>query len=134
MSNKIIKGMGFHHIALRVKDLNKSLEMYKALGLEETTRWGEGADEIVMMDIGDGGIIEFFANGNEESAENERFWHFAMGVDNVEDAYNTAIGTGFISKTAPKIVPLDSKPEKKSINVAFVIGPDGEELEFFKEV
>ena len=37
--------------------------------------------------------------------------------------------------TAPKIVPLDdARPEPIAIQVAFVEGPDGEQVEFFKQV
>ena len=61
MANEILKNMGFHHVALKCKDLNKSLAMYGALGLTEVARWGEGAGTIVMMDMGNGDIIEFFA-------------------------------------------------------------------------
>ena len=134
MSNSIISGMGFHHIALKTKDLKNSIKMYEALGMTEKVRWGEGDKEIVMLDIGDGGIMELFAGGGDEYAINGKWLHFAMRVDDVEQAFKVALGAGFIEKTAPKVVPLESKPEKMSINVAFVIGPDGEELEFFKEV
>ena len=40
----------------------------------------------------------------------------------------------FVTKIYPKVVPLDSEPYKMSINIAFVYGPSGEELEFFKEL
>ena len=33
MSDNVIKGMGFHHIALKCKDIEKSLAMYKAIGM-----------------------------------------------------------------------------------------------------
>ena len=49
-------------------------------------------------------------------------------------AYETALKAGFQPKTAPKVVPLDSWPEKMTFNIAFVIGNDGEELEFFKQI
>ena len=134
MSNKIIHGMGFHHIALKVKDFEKSLAMYQALGMEEIVRWGEGKSEIAMLDIGDGGRIELFACGGDEYAVNGKWQHFAMRVDDVEQAYAVALQAGFLPKIAPKIVPLESKPEKISIQIAFVLGADGEEVEFFKEV
>lgn len=134
MSNKIIGGMGFHHIALKVKDFQKSVAMYQALGMEEIVRWGEGKSEIVMLDIGDGGRIELFANGGDEYAVNGKWQHFAMRVDDVDHAYAVALAAGFLPKIAPKVVPLDSRPDKIAINIAFVIGPDGEEVEFFKEV
>ena len=134
MSNQIIGGMGFHHIALKTKDLQKSVAMYEALGMQELVRWGEGESEIVMLDVGDGGRIELFANGGDEYAVNGKWQHFALRVDDVEHAYAVAIAAGFQTKIAPKIVPLASKPQPMSINIAFVIGPDGEEVEFFKEV
>ena len=48
--------------------------------------------------------------------------------------YEIALKAGFKPHIAPKVVPLDSSPEKLSINIAFVIGPDNEQVEFFKEV
>lgn len=132
MSNSVVSG--FHHVALKCADLEKSLKMYKALGLEEFARWGEGRGEIVMCDVGDGGKIEFFADGGDAFSVNGKWQHFALRVANVEAAYATALAAGFASKLAPSVIPLESKPEKMSIQIAFVIGPDGEELEFFKEL
>jgi glyoxylase I family protein len=134
MKNEIISGMGFHHIALKVADFEKSLEMYRALGLREVVRWGEGKSEIAMLDVGDGGRIELFACGGDEFAVNGKWQHFALKVDDVEQAYAVALAAGFTSKIAPNVVPLDSKPDKMSIQIAFVLGNDGEEVEFFKEV
>ncbi len=134
MSNEIIKSMSFQHIALKCCNIEKSLKMYRALGMTEVCRWGEGERLIVMLDIGDGGRIELFANGNDEYKAMGKWAHFAVNVEDVDFAYNTALKAGFEPLTAPKTVPLDSKPERISINIAFVKGPDGEELEFFKEV
>ena len=134
MANDIIKGIGFHHIGLKAADFEKSQKFYRALGLKEIVRWGEGPREIVMFDIGDGGRIELFANGGDEFAECGKWVHFAMCVEDVEAAYNIALAAGAQPHIAPKIVPLDSKPEKISINIAFVKGPDGEQIEFFKQV
>ncbi len=125
---------GFHHIGLKYENLDRSLEFYKAIGLREVVRWGNVGDEIVMMAMDDGGIIELLPCRGEEFAENGKWIHFAIRVENVDEAYNTALKAGAVSLIAPKIVPLNSKPEKMSINIAFVKGPDGEELEFFKVV
>ena len=134
MANDIIRGMGFHHIGLKARDLEKSLRFYKALGLKEIVRWGEGEKEIVMLDLGDGGRIELFANGGDEFSENGKWVHFAVAVDDVDAAYALALENGALPHIAPKTVPLDSRPEKISIHIAFVKGPDGEQLEFFKQV
>ena len=134
MANEIITGLHFHHIALKCCDIEKSLTMYKALGMTEVLRWGEGENTIVMLDIGDGGRIELFANGSDEFSPMGKWVHFAMKTWDVEAAYETALAAGFVSKSAPKVVPLQSEPYKTSIHIAFVYGPDGEEVEFFKEV
>ena len=125
---------GFHHIGLKYSDLQRSLDFYRALGLTEVTRWGDVGDEIVMMAMTDGGIIELLPSRGEEFSTNGKWIHFAIKVDDVTEAYNTALNAGAVSLIAPKVVPLNSKPEKMSINIAFVKGPDGEELEFFKVV
>ena len=134
MKNNTSFKLGFHHIALKCCDIEKSLTMYKALGMQEVLRWGEGENLIVMLNIGDGGRIELFANGSEEFSTMGKWAHFAMGTNDVTAAYETALAAGFVSKIAPKVVPLASAPAPTSINIAFVIGPDGEEVEFFKEV
>ena len=126
--------LGFHHIALKCDDIQKSLAMYKALGMTEVARWGEGERLIVMLDIGDGGRIELFANGSDEFSENGKWQHFALATDDVDGMYETALKAGFLPHTQPKTVPLDSTPNKMSIHIAFVKGPDNEQVEFFKEV
>ena len=78
MANDIIKGMGFHHIGLKVADFAKSREMYRALGMKEICGWGEGDKEIVMFDLGDGGRIELFAGGGDFLSKEGKWLHFAM--------------------------------------------------------
>lgn len=134
MANKIISGMGFHHIALKCSDIEKSLSMYSCLGMTEVLRWGEGEKTIVMLDVGDGGRMELFANGSDEFSPMGKWIHFALKVEDVDKAYETALAAGFRSKSAPRVLPLESAPYKTAINIAFVFGPDGEEVEFFREV
>ncbi len=134
MSNRILPTLGFHHIALRCCNIEKSLTMYQSLGMTEVARWGEGEKLIVMLDIGDGGRIELFANGSDAYHENGKWQHFAMSVDNVDEAYALALQAGFEPLTPPKTVPLAATPAPMSIHIAFVKGPDNEQVEFFKEV
>ena len=134
MNTSKMQKMGFHHIGLKCADLKKSEEFYKAIGLKEVVRWGEGEKEIVMYDLGDGGRIELFANGGDVFSANGKWIHFAIAVEDVNEAYANALAVGATPSVAPKVVLLDSKPQKITINVAFVKGPDGEELEFFKQL
>ncbi len=135
MANDMIKGAYFHHVALRTTDLEKSLAFYKGLGMKEIVRWGDGELEIVMLDIGDGGRFELFANRGVDYPAEGRWQHFAIGVDDVDAAYERALSLGAKPHTPPKTVPLnDAKPAPIAIHIAFVEGPDGEQVEFFKQV
>ena len=124
----------FHHVGLKYTDIEASLRFYTALGLRERVRWGDVGDEIVMLEMSDGGVIELLPCRGEEFSANGKYIHFAISVADVDEAYNTALNAGAESITAPKTVPLQSNPRQMSIRVAFVKGPDGEELEFFKEI
>ena len=133
MANDIIKGLKFHHIGLKCKDLDRSIDFYSnVLGMKKYAAWGEGDGRIQMLTIGDGGIFELFAGGGDAYADNGKWIHLAMEVDDVDAAFETAVKGGAEPLTYPKSVPLESEPERMTIRIAFVKGPDGEELEFFK--
>ena len=134
MANDIIKGMGFHHVALKTPDLDASIAFYEKLGMKFYTSWGEGDGRVAMMDFGDGGILELFAGGSADEQTNPKYIHFALKVDDVDAAYATALAAGAKPKSAPKVVPLNSEPVKLTLNCGFVFGPSGEEVEFFRVV
>ena len=87
-----------------------------------------------MLDLGDDGRIELFANGGDEYAVNGKWVHFAIGTEDVDGMYEKALAAGATPLIAPKTVPLESTPYRTAIHIAFVKGPDGEELEFFQEL
>lgn len=126
--------LSFHHIGLKYTDLETSLRFYRSLGLTEIVRWGEPGKEIVMLALSDGGRIELLPNGGDEFSAKGKWLHFAMKTENVDGMYERALAAGAQPITPPKTVPLASTPNPMSIRIAFVKGPDGEELEFFKEV
>lgn len=130
--NEIIKGMEFHHIALEAQDFEKSLAFYKALGMKEVARWGTPEKTIAMLDLGDGGRVELFSDGGDKFSEMGKWVHFAVAVNDVDSAYEIALAAGAEPMTPPKTVPLNSVPEKMTIRIAFVKGPDKEQIEFFK--
>ncbi|MCH5183248.1 MAG: VOC family protein [Oscillospiraceae bacterium] len=132
--NEIIKGMGFHHIALRCKDIDKSIEFYKAIGCVVTTVWGTPPHHSAMVDIGDGGRIELFSGGVEETTESDtrsgEWLHLAVTSDDPDAAFATAIAAGATEKFAPYDAMLSSDPPMP-LRIAFVYGPDKEVIEFF---
>ena len=134
MANEKIPGLGFHHIGLMASDFEKSCAFYSALGMKELVSWGEGNEKIAMFDLGNGDRVELFASGGDDYSAKGKFIHFAMTVEDVDAAFETALAAGARPKMPPTTLDLDSSPYRMSIRIAFVYGPDGEELEFFKQV
>ena len=134
--NTKIPGLGIAHLALKASDLEKSLAFYRdGLGMTPYIGWGQPGKRIQMLRFGDGaGILELFEAPTEQLPDMGRYVHFAYSVENVEKAYETALAAGAKPLTPPKVVPLDSTPKKVTLNIAFVLGPDNEQIEFFKEI
>ncbi len=124
--------LNFHHMALKASDLERSVAFYTALGLHESARWGEGEREIVLMELPGGGRLELFANGGDQYPAEGKYIHFAMESHDIEGDYEHALSIGAKPMTPPKYVDLASKPEPMTFHLAFVIGPDGEQLEFIE--
>ena len=134
MANEIVKGMGFHHMALYVSDFDKSLAFYQKLGMSVYTAWGEGDSRIALLDTGDGTMLEVFAKPGMSVSAEGRFQHLALHVENVEYALQTALAAGAKLNMPVTVMDLDSHPRKITIQIAFVYGPDGEVVEFIKQL
>lgn len=134
MANHIIKDMGFAHMAIAARDFEKSLAFYEALGLILYTQWGQPGSRIALLDIGDGGKVELFEKPDMDMSGQNAFVHLAFAVQNVEDAYQTALRAGAQPVKPPVEMPLEARPNRITLRVAFVKGPAGEELEFFKQI
>ena len=133
MSNKKVTGAGFHHIALRVHDYDKSLKFYtKALGFTVALSWGEEDSRAAMLDIGDGSRVEIFAGGDKEQPQG-MFWHLAFKTTDPDGAYEAAIKGGAKSNKLPYDTVIKGVQKDLPVRLAFVNGPDGELLEVFCE-
>ena len=129
--NKKISGGGFHHVSLKVNDLNRSIKFYtEGLGFVEKISWGEGLQRRVLLDTGDGNYFEF-GQTSDPICEGGCFPHVALRTDNCDAAVEAARAAGAIVTKEPKDVTLPAHPPLK-IRVAFFKGPDGEEIEFFQ--
>ena len=139
MSNTVIKGLGYAHMAIAAKDFDKSLAFYKALGLTVYTQWGTGDIRIALLDMGDGSLVELFAKPDLNTdkvaglEDGNPFLHFAFSAQNVDEAYRIALEAGATSLIPPTDKPLESSPKRITLRLAFVAGPDGEQIEFCKE-
>ncbi|HCG36095.1 MAG TPA: hypothetical protein DER23_07115, partial [Clostridiales bacterium] len=84
---------GFHHIAFKSSHFKTSIAFYEGLGLIKKIMWGDREKTICMLDMGDGGCLELFSNGSEESP-NGRFNHLAFLSDDVEGDFQRALSLG----------------------------------------
>lgn len=123
-------GLGFHHIALKCKDFEKSIAFYKALGLTEYARWGSPERRIILLKLPNGGMMELFSDGGDMYPEEGKYVHLALASSDVEGDYEKALAAGGTPHIAPKTVELESSPVLLTLHLAFVKGPDGEQVEF----
>ena len=132
MANKKIPNIGVHHLALSAVDFDKSIKFYtEGLGFETVAEWGEGKGRAALLDIGNGSHFEIFANGNPNEQKDVKFVHFAFATSNPDLAYENALAAGAVSHIEPKSLEIPADPPLP-VRIAFVVGPDGEVLEFFK--
>ena len=132
--NKTIGGGGFHHLALRVRDFDKSIKFYsEVLGFKSKIvfphPWDKNTRKIAMMETGDGNYMEIFSDGPDNLKTDGVFFHVAFRTDNVDAVIERVKKAGFEVIMEPKDVPLECGTPT-IMRTAFVKGPDGEELEF----
>jgi glyoxylase I family protein len=133
-TNVKLSASGFHHIALRARDYEKSLAFYtEGLGFTLAHSWGEGEKRIALLDMGDGNYVELFASAPGQSpppgeeAAPWPYFHLALRSTDVDADIEKVRALGCPITVEPKSVDVNGK----TIRVGFFLGPDGEVLEFF---
>lgn len=142
-TNATIGGGGFHHLAIRVVDFEKTLKFYcEGLGFVHAHSWGEDGrkkgesdSRAVMLDTGDGNYLEVFAGGKPLPADGVpegALLHFALRTNDCAAALERARAAGatVTVETKSLIPPHSERPI--TFRIAFVRGFDGEIIEFFE--
>lgn len=133
MSDTNSKIRGFHHVSMKVKDLNQSLKFYTdALGFVERFSWGKDPKRTVLMDTGDGNYFELSqAEPAQSTATEGLFRHVALRVDDCKAALERARKAGAEVTVEARDATLSSNPPIQ-IRIGFFKGPDGELIELFQ--
>lgn len=131
--NQIIKGCGFHHVAIWTGDWEKSLNFYvEGLGFTSKIAWGEAPSRAVMLDTGDGNYLEIFERDAAKQTVGEaNLLHLCLRCDDVEAAVEIARSAGATIKTEA-VSPETFQKIGIEAKIAFILGPNGEIIEFFE--
>ncbi len=136
---------GFHHVALRATDFDRTIKFYtEGLGFKVHYEFAVPGriDRAAFLDAGDGRYIEVFgpassvqSEGRRRHSDEERtegaLLHFCLRVADTEAAYARALAAGAESRVAPRTGTLSQDPLVE-VRIAFVTGPEGEVIEFLQ--
>lgn len=106
----------------------------EGLGFTVKHIWGRDK-RVYMMDMGDGSCIEVFEGGEENIPACGRWLHVALRTNDIHASYDRAIAAGGKPKLPPTFADIvEAKPKPVYMYFAYVVGFDGEEIEFIQEV
>lgn len=133
-TNEHMHGGGFHHVAIRSHDFDKSRAFYiDTLGFREKIAWGDAPSRAVMLDTGDGNYLEIFERPDAPPMHDDGVYlHIALRTHNLDAALERARAAGCEVTMEARDVAIRSKPEPTPVRIAFFRGPGGEEIELFQ--
>jgi catechol 2,3-dioxygenase-like lactoylglutathione lyase family enzyme len=124
---------GFHHVAIRSSDFDRSLQFYTTvLQFQIRVTWGQQGERAVMLDVGDGNYLEIFERAPSEVASEGVILHFALRTDDCAALTERVRAAGAEVTMEPKEIVIDSNIGPVPVKISFFKGPDGEIIEFFE--
>jgi glyoxylase I family protein len=131
MENKI-HAQGFHHVAIKVSDFDRSFIFYtEGLGFEAKYSWGTGDGRGVLIDTGKENYFELFAGGVSGNRPEGAWFHMALACTDTDAAIERVKVLGCPVTVEPTSIVIASDPPLH-VKIAFFTGPDGESIELFE--
>lgn len=133
-ANPVIAGCGIHHLAIQSIDLEQTFHFYRdTLGMKLKMVFERPERTIYLFDAGDGCCVEIFpppADAKDFPPQPSPFpiMHLALTTTNVRAAVEVVRKAGYKIRVEPTDLVLAGQPA----TIAFVTGPNGEDVEFFQ--
>ena len=137
MPNPILGCGGFHHVCVKTRNWDRTIEFYcDVLGCTEKITWHSAPERAAMLDTGDGNYIEVFEDMNFAPVPNGSVAHFALRTNRLDEVAAHVRESGAKITVEPKDVTLSTTNEAGAVAVRlfFCEGPSGEVIEFFQNV
>ena len=130
--NKLIKGLGFHHVSITTRKMEETLHFYcdvVGMSIEKETMIGNR--QLFQLNIGDGMLVEI----SDPTPELLEAASAPIPLNHIGFATDDLIGTVECVRSAG--YPIASEPHAISsgsiqANIAFVKGPNGESIELMQ--
>ncbi|UYH50474.1 lactoylglutathione lyase [Candidatus Kirkpatrickella diaphorinae] len=120
----------FLHTMIRVRALDRSVDFYKALGMEETRRRDvpDGRYTLVYLGYGDGPEVELTHNWDQAEPYDlgNGFGHLAVGVEDIHTVVDK------LRKVGVKVTREPGPVKFGTTVIAFVADPDGYKVELIE--
>ena len=132
--NTVLGGGGFHHVAIRTRDFDRSVAFYtQVLGFTQRVTWGQAPKRAVMLDVGDGNYLEIFERPSEQWQDSDAaILHLALRCSHCDRVIDKVRAAGMTVTVEPKDFLIEGRPQQVPVRLAFFKGPDGEVVELFQ--
>jgi len=135
MPNSILGGGGFHHLALKTRDWDRTMAFYREiLGFTVKIVWRTSPERAAMLDAGDGNYLEVFEDLAFVPSPNGVLIHFALRTTRLDAVAARVRASGAKITMEPKDVTIATTNGAGlvPIRIFFCEGPSGEVIEFFQ--
>jgi catechol 2,3-dioxygenase-like lactoylglutathione lyase family enzyme len=132
--NRVIQGVGVHHIAVQARDWEISRHFYESiLGMPFVTEFETATEKFAFFEIGNGSTIELFhpladTPKPNSPAANDPVTHFALTTSNLHEVIARVREAGYTITEEPFDIIIGTW----DATIAFFTGPNGESIELFQ--
>lgn len=122
--------IGIHHVAVPVKDLQKTVAFYTSLGFKMDAQPKLGDKQFIFMRMGNM-LMEFYPSDNT-AQKNGAVDHFCLEVTDIDQTFEAAKKAGYTFENDKVQINTLATFFEKGSRCFKIVGPDMEVIEFFE--